>query len=200
MLLAIATVPALAQCDRAPQKPASGDESVAPGVGAEPAFRFSSTTKELVPTEPGTVRPRTRRAGERAAAAARDALARLYAEAFLDPANWSEGVYDDAFVDFAVQARDEAARRTALLTAGAGAGDRYDEIRPINGRLATRILLDRTGTPTLLVSTVRFSAAALGPEPQTLRSVGEFFFERIDGAWRIVSFHVVRTDEPREAA
>ena len=69
-----------------------------------------------------------------------------------------------------------------------------------DGAVDTRILLDRNGSPALLLSVVRFSASADGPEPATLRSRGQFFFERVGGSWKIVSFHVTRVDAPTEAA
>jgi hypothetical protein len=52
----------------------------------------------------------------------------------------------------------------------------------------------------LLVSVVRFSAVATGPDEVVLRSVGQYFFERVGRAWRIVSFDVTRNDGPRRAA
>jgi hypothetical protein len=176
--------------------PSEGDVA-APGI---PTFRFAKSTKELVHTSAGPINRRHRAASERAATTVRSILTDLYTEGFLDPANWEQGRYADAFRSFAGGARKQAEARPELLTAGARAGERYDWILPGSGRIATRILLDRTGNPTLLVSTVRFSAAALGAEPVTLRSNGQFFFERIDGAWKIVSFHVTRTDVPREGA
>ena len=168
-----------------------------PGI---PAFRFAKPTREFVRTSLGRIRRRDREAGERAATAARVVLQDLYTEGFLDPANWEQGRYADAFRNFAGGARDQAAARADLLTAGAQAGDRYDWILPASGRIHTRILLDRAGKPTLLVSIVRFSAAALGAEPVTLRSNGQFFFERIGGSWKIVSFDVSRNDGPRGGA
>ena len=87
-----------------------------------------------------------------------------------------------------------------LLTAGARAGDRYEEILPVTGRIDTSVLVARGGRPTLVLSSVRFSAVATGPEPVTFRSTGQFFFERVRGSWRIVSFHVTRADAPREPA
>jgi hypothetical protein len=166
-----------------------------PGI---PAFRFTKSTKELVRTSSGPINKRRVEASERAATAVRSILTDLYTEAFLDPANWEQGRYDTAFRAFAGGARKQAQAHPNLLTAGARAGARYDWILPGSGRIATRILLDRSGRPTLLVSVVRFHAAALGAEPFTLRSNGQFFFERIDGSWKIVSFHVTRTDAPRE--
>jgi hypothetical protein len=175
-----------------------GDGDVAPPV--TPAFRFTKATRELVRTSPGRVTRRKRAASARAATSARDVLTDLYTEGFLDPANWEQGRYADAFGGFTAGARKQAEARPGLLTAGPRAGERYERILPVSGRLVTRILLDRTGSPTLLVSIVRFSAAAIGPEPVTFRSNGQFFFERLGGTWRIVSFHITRTDTPREAA
>jgi hypothetical protein len=177
-------------------KPSEG-EVAPPGT---PPFRFTKSTKELVRTSPEPIDQRHREASERAAHAVRSILTDLYTEAFLDPANWEQSRYDAAFRDFAGGARKQAEAHAGLLTAGARAGERYDWILPESGWIATRILLDRTGKPTLLVSVVRFSAAALGAEPLTFRSNGQFFFERIDGSWKIVSFHVMRTDAPREGA
>jgi hypothetical protein len=169
-------------------------------VADTPAFRFTKVTRDLLRTSPGRIKGRQRREIVRAASAAREVVADLYTEGFLDPANWEHGLYAEAFRGFAGGARKRATERTALLTAGPRAGDRYERILPVSGHLATRILLDRLGHPTLVVSVVRFSAAALGSEPVTFRSTGQFFFESVGASWKIVSFHVKRNDTPREAA
>ena len=165
-----------------------------------PPFRFEKSTPELVRTSREPIDRRHREAGVRVGAAVRSILTDLYTEGFLDPANWEQGEYDAAFRDFAGGARKQAEAHPGLLTAGPRAGARYDSILPGSSRIATRILLDRTGSPTLVVSIVRFSAAALGAEPVRLRSNGQFFFERIGGSWKVVSFHVTRSDAPREGA
>ena len=176
------------------------DETTDGDVAQTPAFGFEKATREVIRTAPGRLKRRQREANARVANAARDILDDLYTEGFLDPANWEQGVYAEAFRGFAGAAREQAEERLGLLTAGARAGDRYEEIRPVSGRINTRILLDRGGTPTLVVSVVRFSAAADGPEPVVFRSRGQFFFERIGGSWKIVSFHVTRADRPRKSA
>lgn len=188
--------------DDASERTLRPDDASSPSVAAPntPEFRFSKVTRDLLRTSPGRIKPRQRREIMRAAAAARDVVADLYKEGFLDPANWERGLYAEAFRGFAGGAKERATERTALLTAGPRAGDRYERILPVSGHLATRILLDRLGHPTLLVSLARFSAAALGPEPVTFRSTGQFFFESVGGSWKIVSFHVRRNDAPREAA
>jgi hypothetical protein len=200
-LLAIGTIALLVQNDDGPIRtshpgPTQSEGDVAPP--GTPSLEFTKSTKELVRTAPGPINRRHRKAIERATTAVRSILTDLYTEAFLDPANWEQGQYADAFGAFAGGARKQAEAHPGLLTAGVRAGERYDWILPESGRVATRILLDRTGKPTLLVSVVRFSAAALGAEPFTFRSDGQFFFERINGSWKIVSFHVTRTDAPRE--
>lgn len=177
-----------------------GDEPTVGAVPEIPAFGFTKATREVVRTVPGPLKQRQRAASNRAAIAARTILDHLYTEGFLDPANWKEAAYADAFEGFARGARERAEARLGLLTAGARAGERYEQILPVVGRIDTRILLDRSGRPTLVLSAVRFAAAATGPEPATLRSSGQFFFERVHGSWKIVSFHVTRTDEPREAS
>jgi len=192
----------LTRNDGAPVRSRDSDGTAASdGVAAEtPSFRFTKATRKLVPTYRGRIERRQREASERAAVAARDILDDLYTEGFLDPANWSEGRYANAFDGFAGGARRRAEARPDLLTAGSEAGDHFEQIRPLAGRIETRVLLGRGGGPTLLLSFVRFSADAMGPEPVTLRSTGQFFFERVRGSWKIVSFHVTRTDTPREPA
>jgi hypothetical protein len=202
-LLAIGAAVLLTQDDDAPVRglPPGADETTEGDgdVAATPAFQFTKPTRELVRTAPGRVKRRQRETSERAAIAARNILDDLYTEGFLDPANREQGLYVEAFRGFAGGARKRAEARPGLLTAGPRAGDRYERILPLSGRIDTRILLSRGGKPTLLLSVVRFRAAALGPEPATLRSRGQFFFERVGGSWKIVSFHITRTDAPREA-
>jgi hypothetical protein len=203
VLLAIGAV-ALLTRDGGPSKGLSDGRTEASDEGVAspttPSFRFTNSSQELVRTSLKRVDRRHRRAGFRAAAAAEDVLTDLYTEGFLDPANWGPGRYGEAFHGFTRRARERAEARPALLTAGRQAGDRFEQILPRSGRIATRVLLDREGVPTLLVSTVRFAAIASGPDPVTLRSSGQFFFERFGGSWKIVSFHVTRHDTPGEAA
>jgi hypothetical protein len=202
-VLVMGAIALLVWDDDAPVRTSQGGTTPSDGDVAAPAtptFRFAKATRKLVRTSPGRIKGRQREANERAANAATTILTDFYTEGFLDPANWQQGSYTDAFGDFASGARERAETRTGLLTAGSRAGDRYEQILPVSGRLFTRILLDRAGKPALLWSAVRFSAVAMGPEPVTLRSTGQFFFERIGGSWKIVSFHVKRSDIPREAA
>ncbi len=199
LLLAVGVAVLLTRNDDAPVRAVHPGADEVTEVAEIPAFEFTKVTREVIRTFPGRLKRAQREASERAAVAARTILHDLYTEGFLDPANWEEAAYGDAFEGFASAAKKRAETRLGLLTAGARAGDRYEQILPVSGRIDTRILLDRSGRPTLVLSEVSFFAAASGPEPATLRSRGQFFFERVNGAWKIVSFHVTRTDEAREA-
>lgn len=174
------------------------DESVA--EPATPSFRFLTTKRVLVQTSLGHLRRQDKMAGKRASATAAGLLTDLYTEAFLDPANWGNATYADAFSSFAPGAMRQAKAREAVLTAGPDAAARFEQILPASGRLITRILLDRTGKPTLIVSQVHFRANGLGPQPATLRSEGQFLFKRQDGRWKVVSFLVTRDDTRSESA
>jgi hypothetical protein len=179
-------------------EPESGDTTAA--EPSTPSFRFQPSGRVLVPTGLGRIRARERRAGRQAADAVVELLDGLYTEAFLDPANWRAGRYADAFRVFAGGAAAQARARAGVLTAGDDAARRWDEIRPASGQVRTRILLDRSGKPTLVVALVRFRARALGSDATTLRSEGQFFFQRVGGTWKVVSFQVTRDDRTREAA
>lgn len=201
LVLAIGAIAFLTRDDAVPRRAGEttqGDGDVA--SSSTPSFRFTKASHRIVRTSSVHIGRQRRQASARAAHAARRILTEMYTEGFLDPANWQQGRYAEALQGFTRAARKQAETRTRLLTAGPQAGDRFDEIVPASGRIATRILVDRQGRPTLMVSAVRFSAVASGPEPRTLRSRGQFFFERVDGRWRIVSFHVTRSDTSREAA
>lgn len=185
--------------DDGPERGAAADGEKSGTPSAATVFRFTDSSRDLVRTSSERIGKRHRRASVAAAETAQQVLTGLYAEGFFDPTNRAQGSYSDAFRGFTRGARDRAEQRVALFTLGPR-GDRFDRIEPRSARITTRVLLDRRGAPVLVVSTVRFSALASGKDTTLLRSTGQFLFERVDGAWRIVSFRVVRNDRPREAA
>ncbi|HZB01880.1 MAG TPA: hypothetical protein VE800_07210 [Actinomycetota bacterium] len=194
----------LVSCDAgAPNQTPSSSANATPSMSVSPeasAFRFEVGDRQLVETVRGRLSERERRAVREAAGRVESTVTDLYVGAFLDPDHWSSGTYDDVFDVFAGVARPEAERRAGILTAGGDAGDRFERIDPLKGRLSLRILLDRGENPVLVASKVRFVARGVGADPLTMTSEGAFLFRRIDGAWRIVSFDVVRTDREPEAA
>ena len=203
LVLAVAVTVVLSRDGGAPEgtlvgeREEGGDEIA---VSETPSFRFTVKRPVLLPTRARSVQRPDKVVGNRAATTAAAALTDLYTEAFLDPANWKSGSYADAFGVFSTGASRTARERTAVLTAGPGAGARFEQILPVSGSIDTKILLDRSGKPALVLSAVRFRAEALGPEPMMLRSEGRFFFERVQGRWKIVSFLVHRDDRPKEAS
>jgi hypothetical protein len=179
-----------------------GQTDANPTVSGEPeitSFRFEVADREVMSTVSGRLSKRERRTAREAADRVQSLLKELYVGAFLDPENWTSGTYDDLFEIFAGSAREEARRRAGILTAGEGAGDRFDRIDPVDGRLALRILLDRGGKPIVVASTVRFQARGSGAEPTLIRSEGMYLFRRTKGVWRIVSFDVERADRKEGA-
>jgi len=191
----LTSVPA-SSCDADPEAASSPSVEATPSApGSEtPSFRFSVRDRHVVATGPGHVSTRERRGALEAAETIRSLVTDLYVGAFLDPQGWGSGDYDEVFAAFAGAARDAARRRTGILTAGQDAGGRFDRIRPIGGDVKLEILLDRGGNPTLVASAVRFRARGTGAETVLIRSEGSFLFRRVEGAWRIVSFDVVRDD------
>jgi hypothetical protein len=150
-------------------------------------------------TVSGRLSKRERRTAREASGRVQSILKELYVGAFLDPENWTTGTYDDLFEIFAGNAREEARRREAILTAGENAGDRFDRIEPVDGRSAMQILLDRGWKPIVVASTVRFQARGSGAEPTLIRSEGTYLFRRTKAVWRIVSFDVERADREEGA-
>ena len=127
------------------------------------------------------------------------ATTRLYREAFLDPANWRTGTYDALWEDFASTAKVQARKDARILTAGSAAADAYAGIVPRHSTIATTVLLDRKGKATVVLVTARFEAfgrTLSGASNTRFDSAGRFFFERVGGGWKIVSYDVHRHDRP----
>ncbi|HXF37841.1 MAG TPA: hypothetical protein VNO17_11790 [Actinomycetota bacterium] len=178
--------------------------SVLPGVdgGDEvPSFEFAVGRATAIPTTEGG-RQRFRPQARAAARTAAHVLSDLYAAAFLDPANWRAGRYDSAWELFDGAAQEAARRDADVLTVGPSLGAGLERIEPRRGRLSVKVLVDEHGRPLTIVGIVRFSATAEGKDGtvRELVSAGQYFLRRIDGAWRVYSYDVVREDGAREAA
>lgn len=174
-----------------------------------PAFDFeiadvSAITTTLVPN-PEAHQPtqsqlkaaekKAQEAAQPAATAAAAALDDFYTAAFLDPGNWQDGAYDDAFDGFSDEARAEAETQLEVLTAGTAAAG-FTTIEPLPSTVKTRVLLDPHGAPTTVVGVAKFEATGEGADGSHIFiSRGQFFFERIDGDWTVVGFSVSRADK-----
>ena len=124
----------------------------------------------------------------------------LYTNAFLDPANWREGDYEEVLAAFSEGAASTAQQRVEVLTLGETAGDAYERVTPEKGSIGFTVLFDPLGSPNTAVARVRFSA--LGERSDgtftLIVSKGELFLRDIDG-WQITAFDVTRQDREAQA-
>lgn len=160
------------------------------------AFALTKTTPISVKTED----PRDLTApAEQAAAEVEGTMTELYTEAFLDPANWREGSYDEVWPLFDEAASAAAQGDVEILTIGATAGDGFDTVQPARNRLTVTVLLDADGNPATAVAVVRFTATAEGKDGAltAIVSAGQYFLEDTAGGWRIVSYSVDRDDHEK---
>jgi hypothetical protein len=185
----------------------SGAGSIIPGVGGDdpvtPEFAFETSKVLAVPTRPDVTPPELKTQAEPAAHRIAGLMDTLYLEAFFDVENWGAGTYDEVWPLFDGTAAEAAQADTETLTAGSGAGDAFDEIEPGFAELKTKVLLNHADEPVSVVAVVIFRATGRGKDggPDVLiRSNGQFTFQKVDGGWRIVAFHVQRDDEERPAA
>jgi hypothetical protein len=120
----------------------------------------------------------------------------LYTNAFLDPANWREGDYEEVLALFSDEAAPAAAESVETLTLGAAAGDVYDSVTPTRGSLSFRVLFDQEGNPHTVVATIRFTALGARQDGTytSIVSAGEMFLRDLDG-WKVTAFEVRRADE-----
>ncbi len=182
-----------------------GGRAPLPGAGSGPSdeippFEFELRRAVAVPTTDARATA-FRAEAEAAARAAGKVLTDLYVAAFLDPANRREASYAEAWELFEAGARAAAEGDAEVLTAGS-AGPALEEVLPVRGRLAAKVLLDERGHPVLVVAIVRFAARAHGEDGTAtdLVSTGQYFLRKADGAWRISSYDVERADRERPLA
>lgn len=163
-----------------------------------PEFEFTvaRTTPISVKTEDPT---ELTASAEQAAAEVEGTMTELYTEAFLDPANWREGSYDEVWPLFDEAAAAAAQGDVEILTIGATAGDGFDTIQPARNRLRVTVLLDADGNPVTAVAVVRFTATAEGKDggKTAIVSAGQYFLEDAADGWRIVSYSVDRDDHEK---
>jgi hypothetical protein len=123
----------------------------------------------------------------------------LYTFAFLDPSNWRDGEYDEAFEAFANGARQTARGSADVLTLGAGAGDVFKSVQPSKSTLSYQVLFDKDGNPDTVVATVAFRALGERKDGTYLAilSEGTLFLRDVDG-WKVTAFDVTRGDAETE--
>ncbi len=123
----------------------------------------------------------------------------LFTAAFLDPENWKDGDYTQVWEAFADDAKGSAQQAVETLTAGATAGDVYDQIQPTKGSLEFDVLFDQDDAPTSVVVKFRFYAFGTRTDGTytTIVSHGQLFLAD-PGSWVISAFDVKRGDRAAE--
>ena len=175
--------------------PGTGDPSL-----TTPPFEFHVAKVVGIPTNAAQTAKKLKGAAQQAAKQTTAVLDTFYTESFLDPENWTNGSYDSAFAVFDRSASEQAQVSAAALTAGAEAGDTYDQIQPGRGVIQTRILMDLKGQPYSAVAKVRFTAQGANQDGSTTLFVseGQFFLQKVDGDWKVIAFDVQRSDKVKQ--
>ncbi len=124
----------------------------------------------------------------------------LFTAAFLDPANWDGGDYEDVWAHFDEGSRAVAEQNVETLTLGASAGDVYDEVAPTKGSLEFDVLFDPEGAPDSVVVKFRFYAFGARSDGTytAIVSHGQLFLED-NGGWSVTAFDVIRNDRGTES-
>jgi len=164
-----------------------------------PAFSFKVTKIVPVPTRADAKAAQLKEKAKPPANEVANVMDALYVQAFLNPDNWQNASYDDVWSMFESGAGAQAQQQVDTLTAGSGAGAAFDEILPKSGSLKAKVLLDPKDEPYSVVAIVKFVAIGSGKDGQDLSmtSKGQYVFQKIDGAWKVVSFKVIRKDVPK---
>lgn len=177
-----------------------------PGTGepdrAIPDFTFRAGKTVAVPTVANQSAKQLKGDAQRASRETTAIVDDLYTAAFLDPDNWTNGTYDSAFEVFDESAGQEARSSVAALTAGASAGETFNDIQPGHGAIESEVLMDAKGNAARVVARVTFTAEATNKDGSITLFVseGEFFLRSVDGDWKVVAFEVRRKDKVKEAA
>jgi LCP family protein required for cell wall assembly len=125
-----------------------------------------------------------------AAREVRDVLARLYTDAFVDPAAWQGGRFARLERFFAGAARERVRDDLARLSLGPGARV-LEEVVPTSARLEVTFLLDGAGRPLSAVARMGFEGRgrAAGLEVRVAHR-GRYTLARTGRGWRIVGYEV----------
>jgi hypothetical protein len=162
-----------------------------------PSFDFAQgrTTAVSVTADKKQVPPDV----ETAATRVTSTLDTLYTEAFLDPANWRDGAYDEVWPLFADPAVGPAQQDTPTLTVGSNGGA-YTRIADPKGRIQVKVLLNDEDQVATAVAVVRFKAVGTRTDGKetVFRSSGQYFLQPDGDTWQVYSFSVDRDDAERE--
>ena len=176
-----------------------GAASILGGDEAAPPFDFTVRGARAVATSADADQDALNASAEELVPDITPTIDDLYTFAFLDPSNWHDGSYDEAFESFSPHAAQTARQNTAVLTLGADAGDVYKTVEPRKSSISYEILYDREGEPNTAVATVVFRALAQRKDGTYIAvlSEGTLFLRDVDG-WKVTAFDVTRGDTETE--
>ncbi len=136
-------------------------------------------------------------AAEAVSAPVTDTMTILYTEAFLDPANWRDGSYEEVWPLFDGGSQAAAQEDGDTLTLGTTAGDRFEKVDRPRGKITVKVLLDEADEPVTAVAIVTFQALATGKDgtDTMIVSIGQYFLRETPEGWLVYSFSVSRDDQ-----
>lgn len=168
---------------------------------ATPKFAFRVTKVLAVPTGTDAKAAQLKERARTPANEVARTMDALYTQAFLNPDNWQNGSYDAVWAMFEPGAAAEARRQADTVTAGTAAGVAFNGIQPKTGTLKAKVLLDPKDQPFSVVAMVRFVAVGSGKDGRdvVMTSQGQFVFQKRSGAWKVVSFKILRNNVAKAA-
>jgi hypothetical protein len=134
-----------------------------------------------------------------ASAAMAETLSAMLRTAYVDPDTWDDpGAMDDAFTG---DAADRLEADIAVMTLGEGAGDIYDYVEPTKATTSIQVLTGSKGEAIRGSASVTFQGLAEHDDGTYTKLVitGSYVLVQEDGAWRIESYRVDRSDKPADA-
>jgi hypothetical protein len=182
-----------------------GGKTIIDKLGGEepvPSFDLKMSKVSAVGTAEDADASTLQTKAEAAARATMPVLDRLFTEAFLDPNNWKDGSYDEAFQEFSDAAASPASTGDlATITLGADAGDTYSKVSPNKGSIRFEVLFDPDGDAFSVAAHVRFYALAERTDGgyTAIVSHGVMFLRDQGGGWKVVGYDMKRNDHETEA-
>ena len=179
--------------------PSPEDQSTPPPE--VPAFSFKVAKADVVPTNDTSAKKLSNQA-QATAKSVGETLSDMYRWAYLAPANWQSGSYDQVWNYYDSHSVSDAKSNVDTLTLGSQAGDTFSSVEPGSGNVQVQVLMDDHNKPTSALATVKFSAKAAGKDGSTtvVNSTGDYFLRPAGSKWVIYSFKVSRKDHSKKSA
>lgn len=170
-----------------------GDDRPVPEVTLEVRSVKPEPTTTTADNE--TQKTNAKNAGEAMAAD----LSAMLRTAYVDPDTWDDpGAVADSFTG---DAADRVEADIAVMTLGQDAGDVYEFVEPQKATTAIQVLTGSKGEAIRGSANVSFQALAEHDDGtySTLVITGAYLLVKEDGAWKVQSYRVDRSERPAQA-